>query len=200
MMDATLRIPTRPIEVPRGRPKPGTGTSAPLLSGRLADLALLAWLGGVLLFGRTYSQLGIAPIYLADVLAITGMLLSLPRWGPCILQKKVRGLFLIALAIFILVLQSVYRGVDAGHPAAMKSGCMAIYPLVAVAIAGLVSRDPELIQRFTRRVLPYVPMGFLAIAVIGQFFVAAAAALYLAYAASWSITLRGSRDFGGTFS
>jgi len=192
-MDATRRVPARLTGDQSTCPEIDTGASAPLFSERLANFALLAWLGGVLLFGRTFSQIGISPVYLADTLAVTGTVLSIPRWAPSLAFRRVRALFLIAVTLFILVLQSVFRGVEAGYPAAMKSGCMGIYPLVAVAVAGLVARDPEIIHRFTRRVLPYVPIGFLLIALIEQFFIAAASALYLAYAAAWSMNPDGEK-------
>jgi hypothetical protein len=161
--------------------------ATPFISGTLANLALFTWLGGVLVFGRAFSQIGVEPLFLADLLAAAGVALSLPRWWPSVITTKVRGFLLIAVALFVLTGQSVYRGAEASHPSALKTACMGVYPLVAVAIAGLVARDPEIIQRFAKRVLPYVPVGFLLVALVDRFFIAAASALYLACAAAWAL-------------
>jgi hypothetical protein len=160
--------------------------SIPFLSVTLAYAALFIWLAGTLIFGRVFAEVGRPPIFLADVLAIAGTLLSLPRWWPFATRPGARGLLLIAIALAVLTAQSVYRGAEAGYPAALKSACMGVYPLVAIAIAGLVARDPELIQRFARRVLPLVPLGFLLVALTGAPFIAASSGLYLAGAAAWA--------------
>jgi hypothetical protein len=187
MSDTTVATaPRRSEELPEDA-RSGVREPYPFLSATLAHLALFAWLGGVLVFGRAFSQIGIEPIFLADVLAVMGAALSLPRWWPSAVTTKVRGLLLIAVVLFVLTAQSVYRGVDAGHPSALKSACMGVYPLVAVAIAGLVARDPDIIHRFAKRVLPYVPIGFLLSALADRFFIAAASALYLACAAAWAV-------------
>ena len=141
----------------------------------------------MLVFGRAFSEIGVAPVFLADVLAVSGALLSLPRWWPMATRPGLRGLLLIAVALAVLTLQSVYRGVDAGYPAALKSACMGVYPLVAIAIAGLVAQDPELITRFGRRVLPYVAPGSMLVGLRGGPYIAAASGLYLACAAAWSV-------------
>ena len=164
---------------------PGIGRPVPFISGRLAGLLLFAWLGGVLVLGREFSRIGAEPIFIADVFAVLGALLSLPRWWPFAVKPGVRGLLLITLAIAALTAQSVYRGALEGNPAALKSACMGVYPLVAVAVAGMVARDPELIPRFAWRVLPLVPLGFFVVALVDEFYIAAASGLYLAFAAAW---------------
>jgi hypothetical protein len=170
-----------------GVARPGVGPGASFVSGTLANLALFAWLGGVLVFGRAFSEIGVEPVFLADLLAVTGAALSLPRWWPLAVTTKLRWLLLIAVTLCVLTVQSVYRGAEAGHPSALKSACMGVYPLVAVAIAGLVARDPEIVQRFARRILPVVPIGFLLVALVDRFFIAAASGMYLACAAAWAI-------------
>jgi hypothetical protein len=177
---------------PSGEPAPDVTTPrvrrpAALFSVTLANAALFTWLAGVLVFGRAFSEIGVAPVFLADVLAVSGVLLSLPRWWPMATGPGLRGLVLIAVSLAVLTLQSVYRGVDAGYPAALKSACMGVYPLVAIAIAGLVAQDPELIQRFGRRVLPYVAPGSMLVGLRGGSYIAAASGLYLACAAAWSV-------------
>jgi hypothetical protein len=164
---------------------PGAGPPPPLISGRLAQALLFAWLGGVLVFGREFSRIGAEPIFLADLLAVLGALLSLPRWWPFAVRPGVRGLLLVNLAVGALTAQSVYRGALDGNPAALKSACMGVYPLVAVAVAGTVARDPDMVQRFARRVLPLVPLGFLVAALGTGFYIAAASGLYLAFASAW---------------
>jgi hypothetical protein len=166
---------------------PDAGPPLPLISGRLAQALLFAWLGGVLVFGREFSRIGADPIFIADLLAVLGALLSLPRWWPFAVRPGVRGLLLVNLAVAALTAQSVYRGAVDGNPAALKSACMGVYPLVAVALAGTVARDPDLVQRFARRVLPLGPLGFLVAAQVNEFYIAAASGLYLAFAAAWII-------------
>jgi hypothetical protein len=185
MSGPTVAVPLGADDSQQGEVPP-SGDRSPLLSVRLANLAILLWLAGVLLFGRAFSEIGHEPIFLADALAAVGALLSLPRWWPTAIKPGTRGLLVIAGTIAVLNVQSVYRGVEAGYPAALKSACMGVYPLVAVAIAGLVARDPDLVRRFAQHILPLVPIGFLLIAFAGVPYIAASSGLYLAFAAAWA--------------
>jgi hypothetical protein len=157
------------------------------LSVKVANIALFVWLAGVLVFGRAFSEIGVEPIFVPDVLAIVGTVLSLPRWWPVAQKPGVRGLLLISAALAILTAQSVYRGAEAGYPSALKSACMGVYPIVATAIAGLIAREPDLIERFAKRVLPFVPLGSLLVGLGGGSYIAAAVGLYLAYAGAWAV-------------
>lgn len=186
MSSSSVAAPTRRTEAFQTAAAERPQNSAPILSAKVANFALFVWLAGVLIFGRAFAEIGRAPVFLADVLAVSGVLLSLPRWWPFVTKPVVRGLLLIAAVLAVLTFQSVYRGAEAGYPSALKSACMGVYPLVAVAIAGLVVRDSELIHRFAKHVLPLVPLGFLLVALVGGTYIAASSGLYLACAAAWA--------------
>jgi hypothetical protein len=159
---------------------------APFLSSKVANIALAVWLAGVLILGRAFAEIGYEPFFVADMLAISGVALSIPRWWPYMSQPGLRSLCLAAALLASFNVQSVVRGVEAGYPSALKSACMGIYPLVAVAIGGLVAHDPDLVRSFANRFLPLVPLGFLVMAQAGGSYIAAASGMYLAFAAAWA--------------
>jgi len=161
-------------------------TKAPFLSPKVANLALAVWLAGVLIFGRAFAEIGHEPFFVADVLAISGVALSIPRWWPYMSQPGLRSLSLAATLLALFNMQSVFRGVEAGYPSALKSACMGIYPLVAVAIGGLAAHDPNVVRRFANRSLLLVPLGFLVMAQAGESYIAAASGMYLALALAWA--------------
>lgn len=186
MSTSSITVPPPPTDRFAGFTAEPDRHGALPLGARIGSALLLIWLACVLTFGRLFSEIGVAPIYIADVLAMSGTLLSLPQWWPVAVKRGLRGLLLIAVTLAGLTVQSLYRGLEAGYPSALKSACMGVYPIVGVAIAGLVVRNPDIVRQFARRVMPLVPIGFLIIGLSGGSFIAASIGLYLSCAAAWA--------------
>lgn len=155
---------------------------------RLSKLLLATWLGGVLAFGRSFSTLGISPFFLGDLLVLLAILLSARTWWPQVRQRPIRTLCLAALFLALFTAQAVLRGYAANYAGALKGLTLGFYPLVAVALAGLLAAEPKLLDQMPRWLLYLPVIGYLAqVLILSVEPIAASYGLYLGFGMAFAV-------------
>jgi hypothetical protein len=153
----------------------------------LMCMALLAYLVPLLALGKVYATVGVSPVYLPDVLIVAAALLMLPRARVGLTSPFP----LVCALIALLVLHSVYVGYQHGYPEAIRGTVLALYPLIALVVAGWLAshHDPErLLSGLPKYVLPGVAAGLAVLLLAASAsIIASATGLYLAVAAAFAV-------------
>jgi hypothetical protein len=96
----------------------------------------------------------------------------------------------MAVLLAMLVAWSVYVGHRNGYPSATKGIVLALYPIIAAVVAGWLAVQPapeRLLSILPQYVLPFIPVGLLALMITHTPLIAAAAGLYIGTAASFTV-------------
>jgi O-Antigen ligase len=148
---------------------------------------LLLYVVPLLMLGRVFALVGSSPIYLPDVLLVLAALLMLPK----VKLGLIRPVPLLCTAIAVLALHAVYVGYEHGYPAATKGLVLALYPLLAIAIAGWIGgldRPDHVLSVLAQYVLPLITVGLAVVILSNASFIAASYGLYLAIAGAFAVT------------
>jgi hypothetical protein len=148
--------------------------------------ALVAYLVPLLALGKIYATVGSSPIYLPDVLIVVAALFMLP-----LVRLRLTSPFpSVCLLIALLALHSVYVGYHNGYLDATKGAVLALYPLIALVVAGWLANQrnaEQLLSGLPKYVLPLAPVGLAILFAAGASVTAAAAGLYLGAAGAFAI-------------
>lgn len=168
--------------------------SGVLLAFCLRGAGWLLWascLAPLFLLGREYATVGVSPVYLMDVLAVSALLVTVHMWGPwAFSESRLRWFRAVAVGLALASAQAVYRGIEAGYPDPLKGGILGLYPLFGwCAATWFLTRPVEEPLRW--RWVLYVPtLGVLLAWVAHTPMIAAASGLYLAIAAAFGVQMR----------
>ncbi len=139
----------------------------------------------MLMFGRAFALIGVSPVYLPDVLLILAALMMIPeaRFG------SIAPLPLLCTLIALFALHAVYVGQEHGYEAADKGLVLALYPMIAVAVAAWIAgrgQTDRVISFLPRYALPLVAVGLAIVILANVPYVAASYGLYLGIAAAFA--------------
>ncbi|MGC9963752.1 MAG: hypothetical protein ABSE47_17940, partial [Acidimicrobiales bacterium] len=121
---------------------------------------LLLYVLPLFMLSRTYALVGKNPIYLPDLLATICAAIALGRakW------RHLEVFAVVGVLIGVLMMHGVLVGREHHYPDAIKGLVLALYPILAVPIAGWASQRIDLerlLSVLPRLVLPTIPLGLL---------------------------------------
>lgn len=137
-------------------------------------------------FGIAYAELGVNPVYLADVLATLSVLVALPFVWPELKSPGIKSFAWLAFFVALLAGQAVFAGLQRGYVDAIKGGVLALYPLLAMGWAGWFSRFREAWSIFPRYILTGIAPGLALVSLLGLPLIPAAYGLYLSVLAAFA--------------
>lgn len=148
---------------------------------------LLLYLVPLLMLGRVFALVGSNPVYLPDVLLVLASLLMLPK----LRTGSIRLVLVLCACIALLMLHAVYVGHEHGYQAATKGLVLAVYPLLAIVVAGWVCglENPDrVLYVLPRYVLPLITLGLAIVLATNASLISGAYGLYLGIAAAFAVT------------
>jgi hypothetical protein len=124
-----------------------------------ASVLLLLYLAPLFALARVYSYVGVAPIYLPEVLLISALVISAPQWWEAYRTDVPKVYKSLTIAFATIGFVATVLGVSRGYPNALKGLVFVVYPVLSGPAAAWISLNREKWQRILTIALAACPLG-----------------------------------------